>query len=73
MCKMEFLVNYDLSVDRSLDDVVFVKLTSKQDNTSLTVCVCYLPPEHSSRHMDVDSFFSDLMKKVYEYQKTIIW
>ena len=66
--KNEFLVNYDLSVDRSLDDVVFVKLTSKQDNTSLTVCVCYLPPEHSSRHMDVDSFFSDLMKKVYEYQ-----
>ena len=66
--KNEFLVNYDLSVDRSLDDVVFVKLTSKQDNTSLTVCVCYLPPEHSWRHMDVDSFFSDLMKKVYEYQ-----
>ena len=32
------------------------------------MCVCYLPPEYSSRHTDVDSFFSDLMKKVYEYQ-----
>ena len=61
-------MNYDTFVDHSLDDVVFVKLTNKIDNTALTVCSCYLPPENSSRHTNVDSFFSDLMKKVYECQ-----
>ena len=54
---------YDLSVDRSMDDVLFIKLINKSSNAALTVCVCYLPPEHSSRHTDVD-----LMNKVYEYQ-----
>ena len=62
------LVEYDTSIDRSIEDVLFVKLKNKIDNSVLTLCVCYLPPEHSSRHTDVDLFFNEMMRKVYEYQ-----
>ena len=61
--KNTFLIDYDMSTDRSLDDVLFVKLTNKGDNTVLTLCVCYLPPEHSSRHTNADLFFNEMMKK----------
>ena len=61
--KVLSLYSYDLSVDRSMDDVLFIKLINKSSNAALPVCVCYLPLEHSSRHTDVD-----LMNKVYEYQ-----
>ena len=63
-----FLVNYDFAADRDLEDGIFIKLKSLCDTSVLAFCVCYLPPEQSSRHTEVDSFFSDLMEKVYEYQ-----
>ena len=35
----------------------------------LNVCICYLPTVNSSRPVDCDEYFIELMKKVYEYQK----
>ena len=32
------------------------------------LCVCYLPPEGSSRYVNVDEFFDTLLTKVYQYQ-----
>ena len=63
--KNTFLIDVDMSTDRSLDDVLFVKLTNKGVNTVLTLCICYLPPEDSSQHTNVDLFFNEMMKKVY--------
>ena len=35
---------------------------------TLLPCVCYLPPENSSRQFNVDSFYDHLLTCVYEYQ-----
>ena len=37
-------------------------------NNVICPCVCYLPPENSSRHFDVNSFYDHLLADIYAYQ-----
>ena len=34
----------------------------------INVCVCCLPPDGSSRHIDPNEFFSNLLSQIYLYQ-----
>ena len=51
-----------------MEDVIWLKLEHKQSGHKFTVCICYLPPEGSSRRCDGEAFYSDLMLKFYDYQ-----
>ena len=43
-------------------------LSHRVDKFCLVLCVCYLPPENSSRQEDVLSFYDNLLADIYQYQ-----
>ena len=46
--------SFDVSIlDNTREGVLWLKLVNKIDDTVILPCVCYLPPENSSRHVDV--------------------
>ena len=57
-------------LDDSYEDILWLKLHDKQnsDDNNVILCICYLPPEGSSRFVDPDDFYNVLLTKVYEFQ-----
>ena len=47
---------------------MWLKLQHKFEGITLLPCVCYLPPENSSRYFDVTSFYDHLLTSIYEFQ-----
>jgi len=43
-------------------------MVNKQTGQTLVPCVCYLPPENSSRPFDVNNFYDKLLTDYYLYQ-----
>ena len=66
--KSFLLEQYSCVTDIAMEDVIWLKLEHKQPGPKFTVCICYLPPEGSSRRCDDEAFYSDLMLKFYDYQ-----
>jgi len=54
---------------KSFEGILWLKLTHKQDKFTLIPCVCYLPPENSSRVFDVHAFFDNLLTDYYSFYK----
>ncbi|CAC5398782.1 unnamed protein product [Mytilus coruscus] len=54
--------------DCSKEDILWIKLQEKGSTLCFCLCVCYLPPEGSSRWCDPETFFADLLYQVYKYQ-----
>ena len=52
----------------SMEDVILLKFENRQAGHKFTMCICYLPPEGSSRKCDGEEFYDDLMLKFYDYQ-----
>ncbi len=45
-----------------------MKLVHKVSNeTGMVACVCYLPPENSTRHVDASDFFDTLLLQIHNY------
>ena len=70
-----FLVNNELLNSFSVvvlndenDDILWLKLDHVSLSHSIIACVCYLPPDNSSRQVDVHSFFDNLLTGIYTYQ-----
>ena len=60
---------YNVSIlDNKTEDILWVKFISKVTLCHINVCVCYLPPDGSSRHIDPSEFFSNLLSQIYLYQ-----
>ena len=55
-------------LDETVEDILWLKLCSKQSQDNLVVCVCYLPPSDSVRNNDPESFYCTLLEQVYAYQ-----
>ena len=55
-------------LDNSFEGILWLEMRHKFDDIVLLPCVCYLPPENSSRHVDVLAFFDKLLTDLYEYQ-----
>ncbi|CAC5400384.1 unnamed protein product [Mytilus coruscus] len=55
-------------LDCSKEDILWIKLQEKGSTLCFCLCVCYLPPEGSSRWCDPETFFADLLYQVYKYQ-----
>ena len=62
------LEQYSCTTDVSMEDVIWLKFEHRITGHKLTLCICYLPPEGSSRMCDGDAFYTDLMLMFYEYQ-----
>ena len=55
-------------LDKSYEGILWVKCVAKNCDYVFLICVCYLPPEHSTRNSDPDEFFTTLLTQIYEYQ-----
>ena len=55
-------------LDSSVEDILWVEVKDKFTLKVLNICVCYLPPEGSSRHVDPHAFFANLLSQIYIYQ-----
>lgn len=54
-------------VDGSIDDILWLQLISKIDNTNtLHICSCYLPPEHSTRGNKAEEVFEQLLTNLLQ-------
>ena len=60
---------FDISVlDDTTEGILWLQFRHKSDNFTLLPCVCYLPPENSSRRVDVNTFLDTLLVNMYAYQ-----
>ena len=67
-----FASNYNIQVlDKSHEGILWINFKHVLTGSSfnLCVCVCYLPPEGSSRYVNVDECFDTLLTKVYTLRK----
>ncbi|MES9883911.1 MAG: reverse transcriptase family protein, partial [Sedimenticola sp.] len=56
-------------INRDLQDVLWVKLIPRRvAHEPICMCVCYLPPDGSTRTNDPEHFFDTIMSQVYQYQ-----
>ncbi len=61
--------SFDFNIlDDEVEDILWVKMTSKSEGAHLLICVCYLPPAGSSRVVDVSDYFDKLLTQVSQYQ-----
>ena len=62
-------LNFDVSIlDDSYGGILWLKLSHKSSSICILPCVCYLPPEKSSRFFDVNNFYDLLLADFYKYQ-----
>lgn len=69
LVKTSVLNSFSVSVlDDSHEGILWLKLVHKTYDITILPCVCYLPPENSSRHFDVNSFYDQLLTNIYQFQ-----
>ena len=67
--KSELLQQYDIAVlDDTVQDVLWLKLSSDSQTENMVICTCYLPPSDSTRLNDPKLFYASLLEQVYAYQ-----
>ena len=67
--KKELSNVYHVSVlNNSYEGILWTKFTQKNSEFTFLVCVCYLPPENSSRQVDVVEYLDTLTSQLYSYQ-----
>ena len=60
-------------LDDTCEGILWLKLQRNDDeNDSFCICVCYLPPENSTRAINANEFFDTLTSQIYTYQKNTI-
>lgn len=68
LIKDSLLQHVSVSVlDSTAEDVLWVQLRGTEVNFVFNLCVCYLPPEGSSRHVDAQEFYENLLGQVFAY------
>ena len=64
--KSELLDEYVIiMLDKSVEDILWIQLKCKSSNLSMCLAVCYPPPNESSRPIDQEMFFDNLLQQVY--------
>lgn len=60
---------FDISVlSDSHEGIFWLKMVHKFEQFTLMPCVCYLPPENSSRYFNVNTFYDCLLTDIYAFQ-----
>ena len=69
--KSTLLNSYSVSILNSdTEGILWLRLDAKMSNDCICLCVCYLPPENSSRAVDGNSFYDKLFDHICTYQNT---
>ena len=69
LVKNEMLNCFNVSVlEQPCEGIMWLKMQHKYENFTLLPCVCYLPPENSSRYFDVNTFYEQLLMDIFKYQ-----
>ena len=69
LVRNDILTDYACSVlDDSYEGILWIKLEAKHNNVRINACVCYLPPDGSSRTVDPHDFYETLIAQVSMYQ-----
>lgn len=69
LVKTFLLDTFNVSIfDDSNDGILWLKMQHKRNGYTLLPCVCYLPPENSSRQVDVHGYFDNLLADTYQFQ-----
>ncbi len=56
-------------LDQSVEGILWVKLTSRMNSeVSIVICSCYLPPIDSSRSVNGEQYFEELLCQCHKYQ-----
>ena len=55
--------------DDTIEGILWLRFVSKCKKAELHTCVCYLPPHESSRNIDADDFFDNLICQMHQYCK----
>jgi len=65
LIKDDLLEHYDYEVlDKTYEDLLWIKLVNKKDKAGIYLCSCYLPPASSSRGNSSQQFFSQLSSDI---------
>ncbi len=69
MVKKDLFQYYKIhTLDDSYEGILWISLQCKQSGTLLNGCVCYMPPEGTSRYVDPHDFLNTLTSQIYMYQ-----
>lgn len=65
---------FDVSIlDDEYEGILWLKLQSIENKDDcFCICVCYLPPENSTRAVNVNEFYDTLLTQIYTYQNLSI-
>ena len=67
--KQSVMLNYNVSIlDKSVEDILWVKFEHKLSLQCINVCVCYLSPDGSSHIVDPHEYVDKLLSQIYLYQ-----
>ena len=67
--KETVLSAFDVNVlDENCEDILWVKLSARNFDCTLLICVCYLPPARSSRYVNASEFYNNLLGQIYKFQ-----
>ena len=67
--KLSLLNVFNVSVlDDSVEGILWLNMVHKVTGFRLLPCVCYLPPENSSRQVDGYEFYDNLLANIYQFQ-----
>ena len=68
------LRDYSVSVlDKTCEGILWIQFKGKENAEDFNVCVCYLPPEGSTRNVDAEEYFETLLSQVYCYQDKLMF
>ena len=70
LVRNDILDSFNVSVlDDEYEGILWLKLQSTEStNDCFCICVCYLPPENSTRAVNVNEVFDALITQIYTYQ-----
>lgn len=70
MVRNSVLCDFNVNVaDKSHEGILWLKFVHKYTNKNFFACVCYLPPDMSTRAVDVDNYFDTLSTQIFTFQQ----
>ena len=74
LIKNYLLEHFRINVmDKTMDDIIGIRLEHRELQYRLFIFSCYLPPEGSTRGRDSVTFFSHLLAQVYSLDADVIY
>ena len=70
LIKNDVMKQFSIMVeDDTIEGILWLKLSSQLNDAKLHICICYLPPIESSRNIDANDFFDNLICQMHQYCK----